>query len=102
MPIEPPPPGLFPGGRFSGQELVLFAIDDVFPRVQVRRHGGLSFGLGAEFVAEDHAEVERDPEVARDEVGVVKFLAAFAILDVHKDVEILEEGDQDAKGEGEI
>lgn len=102
MPIEPSPPGRFPVGRLLGQELILLAIDEVLPRVQIRRQGRPALGLGDEFVPKDHAEVERDPEVPRDEVGVVEFLAAFSTLDMHKDVEIFEEGDQDAEEERDV
>ncbi len=85
-----------------GQELVLLAINHIFPRVQIRRQGRMAFGLGEPLVSKNHDQVERNPEISRDEIDVVELLAALAAFFVDEHVEIFENGNQDAKDQGEI
>lgn len=102
MPVKPSSGLAFPIDCLAGEKFFFFAVNDVFAGKEVDVERGPALGAGDELVAQDHAEIEGDAEVAGDEVFVVEFLAALAILDVHEDVEVLEDGDDDAEAEGEV
>lgn len=89
-----------PSGGLFGQELFLLPIDDIFPRVKVRGQGRPTLRLLDPLVPEDHDEIQRDAQVSRDEILVVEG-RRIAGRYVHEDVEVLENGDDDAEDERE-
>jgi len=84
------------------EELGLLLIDARLAAVEVGRLGPHSLGLHDELVAEDHDEVERDPQVGSDEVLVVPFAVSARLVVRDEVVEALEEGDQTAEEEGDV
>lgn len=103
MPVKPSSRLALPSEGLLGQKLLFLTVNHVFAREQVGGEGGPALGPGDDLVAEDHEEVEGDAEVAGDEVSVVEFLEPFLTsLVVHKDVKVLEDGDDDAEAKGEV
>lgn len=100
--IKPPPPVLLPARRLVRHEFGFLTVDDVLTREQVRRQRRPAPGPSHQLVPSDHAEVEGDAQVSGEEVLVVELFAALAALDVHEDVEIFEDGDDDAEAESEV
>lgn len=102
MPVKPSSRPTLLISRLLGEELFFLAVNHVFAREEVSVERGPALSTGDDLVAEDHAEVEGDAQIAGDEVLVVKLFAAFTTLDVHEDVKVLEDGDDNAKAEGEV
>lgn len=92
----PPPGGLL------GQKLAFLTVNNVLTSEQVRAQGRPPFGLRQQLVAQDHAQIQGDADIARDKIDVVKARAILATGHVDKDVEVLEYGDDDAEDKGEV
>lgn len=71
--------------RFSSQELVLFLINLGFPREQISGQFVASLAFGVKLVCENHDQIQRNSEKARDEIDTVEFFRSFArfVVDKH-------------------
>lgn len=96
-----PTPLLRSPRRLLGQKLLLLPINDVLTSVKVSLKGRPRMRLLPKLVPQQHDEVKRDAQIPRDEILVIEdwFVAA---LNMHEDVEVLEDGYDDAEGEREI
>lgn len=104
MPIKPAspfPPG-FPIRCLVRQKLLFLTINHVLAREQIRIQGRPPFRSHDHLVPQNHAQVEGNAEITRQEVDVVEILAVFTAVVVHEDVKIFEDGDDDAEDEGEV
>ena len=103
MPIEPSSTVLLGGGGgFVGQKFPFLLIDDVLTGEQVGLQRRQTRFFGHELVTKDHDQVKRDAQITGDEIRGVEGLTAFATLDMHEDVKVLEDGNHDAEHQGEV
>lgn len=94
---------LAPLGCLLGQIRLLFAIDDILARKEVRSKRSFAGLLVDQLVSGDHAQVQWNTQVPGDEVAIIETLETWIPrFRVDEDIKVLEYRNQDAKAEGEV
>ena len=101
-PVKPAPLLLPSPGCLRRQKLLLLPINHILARPQIRRLPRPSLLFLQQLIPQYHGQVQRYPQIPRDEILVVEIHRAFSGFIVHKNVKVLEDGDEDAEHEREI
>ena len=85
-------------GSLLGEELLFLAVDDIFASVEVALVRAHALALGEELVAEDEGQIERDANVACDEVLIVTLVREIG----DEGVEVLGDGHEHADEQSNV